>query len=195
MIHRLRFLWMYLRRPSWDSGIAPPELMQYIQTHPAGRAIDLGCGTGTNVLTLAQNGWQVTGVDFIPKAIRAAKRKTQNVKVDLRVGDVTHLSGVRGINGPFDLALDIGCFHGLENKSKYLDELDRLLAPSGHWLLYGFFKPDSQLSGRFDAAQRKPGLDATSVDLIHARGFSLLSRSDGFDKKNRPSAWFLFQKK
>ncbi len=184
MIHRLRFLWMYLRRPSWDSGIAPPELLQYIQTHPVGRAIDLGCGTGTNILALAQHGWQVTGVDFIPKAIRAAKRKTKNIKVDLHTGDVTNL---RGIAGPFDLALDIGCFHGIQNKSKYLDELDRILAPSGHWLLYGFFKPDSQIAG--------PGLDAASVDLIHARGFSLLSRTDGFDKKNRPSAWFLFQKK
>lgn len=175
---------MYLRRPSWDSGITPPELFQYIQTHPAGRAIDLGCGTGTNVLTLAQNGWQVTGVDFIPKAIRIAKRKAQNVKnIDLLVGDVTNL---RGITGPFDLALDIGCFHGVENKSKYLDELNRILAPGGHWLLYGFFKPNSQPSG--------PGLDEATLNLIHTRGFSLLTRTDGFDKKNRPSAWFLFQK-
>lgn len=186
MMHRLRFLWMYLRRPPWDSGITPPELFQYIQTHPAGRAIDLGCGTGTNVLALAQHGWNVTGVDFIPRAIRAAKRKLKNANLhaDLFVGDVTRLTNMRG---PFDLALDIGCFHGLENKPKYLDELDRLLAPGGHWLLYGFFKPASQLAG--------PGLDAASVDLIQTRGFSILSRADGFDKKNRPSAWFLFQKK
>jgi SAM-dependent methyltransferase len=183
MIHRLRFLWSYLRRPPWDSGITPPELYDFIASHPPGRAIDLGCGTGTNVLTLAQHGWQVTGVDFIPKAIRIAKNKTKNVNVDLRVGDVTDL---RDIRGPFDLALDIGCFHGIENKSKYLDELDRLLAPRGHWLLYGFFKPASQLAG--------PGLGAADLDRIHARGFSLLSRKDGFDKRERPSAWFLFQK-
>ncbi|MFZ5855743.1 MAG: class I SAM-dependent methyltransferase [Chloroflexota bacterium] len=184
MIHRLRFWWMYLRRPPWDSGITPPELFQYIQTHPAGRAIDLGCGTGTNVLTLAQHGWQVTGVDFVPKAIRAAKNKTKNIKnVDLHVGDATDL---RGITGPFDLALDIGCFHGLENKSKYLDELDRLLAPGGHWLMYGFMRPNTLPSG--------PGLGAPDLDRIHARGFSLLSRTDGFDRRERPSAWFLFQK-
>jgi ubiquinone/menaquinone biosynthesis C-methylase UbiE len=183
MIHRLRFLWAYLRRPPWDSGITPPELYDFIASHPPGRAIDLGCGTGTNVLTLAQHGWQVTGVDFVPKAIRIAKRKTKNVNVDLRVGDVTNL---RDIRGPFDLALDIGCFHGVENKSAYLDELDRLLAPGGHWLLYGFFKPASQLAG--------PGLAEADLDRIQARGFSLLSRKDGFDKRERPSAWFLFQK-
>lgn len=185
MIHRLRFWWMYLRRPPWDSGITPPELFDFIASHPAGRAIDLGCGTGTNVLTLAQHGWQVTGVDFVPKAIRAAKRKLKAAKLhaDLLVGDVTNLSG---ITGPFDLALDIGCFHGIENKSKYLDELNRLLARGGHWLLYGFFKPHSLQFG--------PGLDTSTLDLIQARGLSLLSRTDGFDRRERPSAWFLFQK-
>lgn len=176
---------MYLRRPPWDSGITPPELHEYIAYHPPGRAIDLGCGTGTNVITLAQNGWRVTGVDFIPKAIRTAKRKIKNanIQANLRVGDVTNL---RGITGPFDLALDIGCFHGVDDKSAYLDELDRLLAPGGHWLMYGFFKPASPL------AEPEPA-DAI-LDLVHARGFSLLTRTDGFDRRERPSAWFLFQK-
>ena len=185
MMHRLRFLWMYLRRPPWDSGITPPELHEFIAAHPAGRALDLGCGTGTNVLTLAQNGWRVTGVDFVPKAIQLAKRKTKNVKdkVDLHVGDVTNL---RGITGPFDLALDSGCFLGVENKSAYLDELDRLLARGGHWLLYAFLRPDTLPSG--------PGLDAATLNRIQASGFSLLSRTDGFDRRDRPSAWFLFQK-
>jgi ubiquinone/menaquinone biosynthesis C-methylase UbiE len=188
MIRRLRFAWMYLRRPTWDSGITPPELHEFIASHPPGRAIDLGCGTGTNVLTLAQNGWRVTGVDFIPKAIKTAKQKLKNanVQADLRVGDVTRLTGLRGITGLFDLALDIGCFHGVGDKSAYLMELDRLLAPGGHWLLYGFFKPTSQLSG--------PGLAAPDLDLISARGLSLLSRTDGFDKKERPSAWFLYRR-
>ena len=188
MIRRLRFAWMYLRRPTWDSGITPPELHEFIASHPPGRAIDLGCGTGTNVLTLTQNGWRVTGVDFIPKAIKTAKQKLKNanVQADLRVDDVTRLTGLRGITGSFDLALDIGCFHSVGDKSAYLTELDRLLAPGGHWLLYGFFKPASQLSG--------PGLAAPDLDLISARDFSLLSRTDGFDKKDRPSAWFLYRR-
>jgi ubiquinone/menaquinone biosynthesis C-methylase UbiE len=188
ILRRLRFTWLYLRRPPWDSGITPPELYEYIASHPPGRAIDLGCGTGTNVITLAQNGWRVTGVDFVPKAIRAAKRKIKNanIQADLRVGDVTRLSGVRGITGPFDLALDIGCFHGVDDKSAYLDELNRLLAPGGHWLMYGFFKPVSPLAG--------PEPADAALDLVHARGFSLLSRTDGFDRRERPSAWFLFQK-
>ena len=182
---RLRFVLRYLRRPSWDSGLVPPELNAYLQSHPPGRAIDLGCGTGTNVAALVQAGWQATGIDFVPRAISLAKQKLKhaNLPADLRVGDVTEL---RDIHGPFDLALDIGCFHGVDDKPAYLRELDRLLVPGGDWLLYGFFKPASAPTG--------PGLAEADLDLILARGFSLLSRADGFDKRERPSAWFLFQK-
>ena len=42
-----------------------------------GRALDLGCGTGTNSIYLAQHGWETTGVDFVPRAIGIAKRKAE----------------------------------------------------------------------------------------------------------------------
>jgi SAM-dependent methyltransferase len=186
ILHRLHFAWMYLRRPPWDSGITPPELKTYIDTHAPGRAIDLGCGTGTNVITLAQNGWRVTGVDFILRAITSAKQKIKkaNIQADLRVGDVTNL---QGINGPFDLALDIGCFHGVKDRSAYLDELERLLELHGHWLLYGFFQSSSGSAGT--------GLTENDLVRIQERGFSLLSRSDGSDRKGRSSAWLLFEKR
>lgn len=186
MFRRLAFNLWYYRKPPWDSGISPPELLEFIRTHPAGKAIDLGCGTGTNVITLAKAGWQVSGVDFAPRAIRIAKNKVrrEKIKADLRVGDVTRLDNIAA---PFDLALDIGCFHSLPQKGKldYLTQLDRLLAPGGYWLMYGFFNPDPLQPG--------PGLAEADLDLISAR-FSLLSRRDGFDRRDRPSAWFLFQK-
>ena len=185
MLRRLNFNFWYYRLPPWDSGITPPELFDFIASHPAGRAIDIGCGTGTNVITLTQHGWQVTGIDFAPRAIQIAKRKTQkaNVKAVLQVGDATKLNG---ITGPFDLALDMGCFHGVDNRPAYLDQLNRVLASGGHWLMYGFFNADPRQTGA--------GLAASDLDLIQARGFRLLSRKDGVDKHERPSAWFLYQK-
>jgi len=184
MLRRLSFILWYFGRPPWDSGISPPELLDFIGQYPAGRAIDLGCGTGTNTITLAKAGWQVTGVDFAPRAIQIAKLKAKraNVQADLRVADVTRL---KGINGPFDLALDMGCFHGVIDRKAYLDQLIRILAPNGFWLMYGFFKSDPHHAG--------PGLVEADIELISSR-LTLVARRDGFDKRERPSAWFLYQK-
>ena len=134
------------------------------------------------MITLARAGWQVTGVDFAPRAIRFAKRKARKagIQAELMVRDATQL---KGISGPFDLALDIGCFHSLgDKKADYLSELERILAPGGHWLMYGFFNTDSNASGLAEA----------DLDLIPA-SLTLVWRQDGFDKRERPSAWFLFQ--
>jgi ubiquinone/menaquinone biosynthesis C-methylase UbiE len=183
LLRRINFNFWYFSRPPWDTGISPPELFDFISKHPAGRAIDLGCGTGTNIITLVQKGWQVTGIDFVPRAIQIAKRKIKNanVQADLQVGDVTKLNG---IDGPFDLALDMGCFHGLEKRIDYLNQLKRVLASDGHWLMYGIFK----------SPHTTHGLVASDIELIQAQGFHLVWRKDGVDKRDRPSAWFLFQK-
>jgi Cyclopropane fatty acid synthase and related methyltransferases len=186
MLRRLSFNLWYFRNPPWDSGISPPELLEFIQTHPTGKAIDLGCGTGTNVITLARAGWQVTGVDFAIPAILMAKSKLKNTNIhaNLHVGDVTKLSDM---TEPFDLALDLGCFHGLtpQGKQDYLTQMNRILAPNGFWLLYTFLSPGTPRSGH--------GVAEAEIDFISSQ-YSLVSRRDGLDKRERPSAWFLFQK-
>ena len=183
---RLNFNIFYLGNPPWDSGISPPELMDFLDKHEPGRAIDLGCGTGTNVITLAQRGWQVTGVDFVRRAVKQARRKAKDagIQANLQVGDVTKLDT---IHGPFEFALDLGCFHGLSDAGKraYLDNLERLLAPGGYWLMYGFFRSAADQSG--------PGLDATEIERIQNR-MTLVTRQDGTDRRERSSAYFLFQK-
>ncbi len=105
--------------------------MEYIANHPPGRALDLGCGTGTNVITLARHGWRVIGVDFARRAIAIARYKARQarIQVDLRVGDVTKFTNP----GSFDLVLDIGCFHTLPFalRQEYIHNLTQLLAPQG----------------------------------------------------------------
>jgi SAM-dependent methyltransferase len=184
---RLLFSYWYFGQPPWDTGISPPELLEFVETHPAGRAIDIGCGTGTNVVTLARAGWMVTGIDFAPRAISLAKRKLKkmHISADLQVNDATTL---KGISGPFDLAFDLGCFHGIPQnlRTNYLDQLDRVLASGGFWLLYGFLADGSDRAG--------PGIGEAEISRISSR-FFLCSRRDGFDNRGRNSAWFVFQKK
>jgi SAM-dependent methyltransferase len=206
LFRRLLFHYWYLRQPPWDTGVSPPELLEFLQEHKPGRAIDIGCGTGTNVITLVQAGWKVTGVDFAPRAIKLARQKVDQagLQADLWVKDATKLDGIAG---PFDLAFDLGCFHVIpaDGKNKYLEQLDRILAPHGFWLMYGFLKPDTVSTrlrqstqrapaGRFDKLSTAPGLGEADLRRVSSR-FALLSRRDGFDARgNKSSAWFLFQK-
>ena len=188
LFRRLLFQYWYFGQPRWDTGISPPELLDFIQKHQPTRAIDIGCGTGTNVITLAKAGWQVTGVDFAPRAIQLAKQKLRSTKTqaELCVSDATNL---KGIVGPYEFALDIGCFHSIPKagKADYLQQLDRILTPNGFWLMYGFCASD--------ALPAKTRLGEADISFISSQ-LTPVSRRDGFDdKRSRISAWFLFQKK
>lgn len=55
-----------------------------IENLEPGTALDLGCGTGVNAIMLAQAGWDVTGIDASPGAIRLATDAAREAGVDVR---------------------------------------------------------------------------------------------------------------
>lgn len=182
---RLFFYWLYLfKRPPWDTGIPAPELVRAAGERPAGSALDLGCGTGTNVRYLAERGWRVTGVDFIPRAIDQARRHTRDhaARVTLLVGDVTRLEQLP-LPGPFDLALDMGCYHSIDaaGRQRYGRGLKHWLRPGGLFMLYAF-QPDPQ--------RKLWGLTKEQVIAEFADGFRLVNYEQG---SGRPSAWYYFE--
>ncbi len=79
---------------------------------PYGQALDLGCGSGYWAVELARRGWQVTGVDFVPKALRRARERAREAGVELQLveGDVTKLE-TSGVGSGFRLLLDFFLFH------------------------------------------------------------------------------------
>jgi SAM-dependent methyltransferase len=79
-----------------------------------GRALDLGCGRGGWSRELARRGWQVTGVDLVPGAIRQARRRAAAERLSVRFlqGDITRLSPDMLGTG-FDFIWDFGAEHGL----------------------------------------------------------------------------------
>lgn len=127
----------------WDTGIPPPELVEVIEGPRAlepGRALDLGCGTGTNVIYLVQHGWTAVGVDYSSHAIESARRKADWVSGATFVeGDVTRLSEL-GVEGPFDLVLDIGCFHSIvpSRRDAYVREAARVTRPGSQMMIFAF---------------------------------------------------------
>ena len=81
---------------------------------PYESVLDLGCGTGIWSVHLAERGWDVTGVEIVPKALRAARERAQTAGVEVRLvqGDVTALQAA-GVGSGFRLVLDFGTVHGL----------------------------------------------------------------------------------
>jgi SAM-dependent methyltransferase len=185
-LRKLVFNLRYFQKPPWDTGISPPELIQFIERNPPGKALDIGCGTGTNVITLAQRGWKVTGIDFASRAINRAKKKAlkAGVDVDLLVDDITH---PRILTGSYDLILDMGCFHSLttDDTRGYIRNLVKLLSPGGTYLMYAFFKEQSQGG---------TGLVYADLEAL-SDNFLLVHREDGTERGKRPSAWFTYQHK
>jgi SAM-dependent methyltransferase len=79
---------------------------------PYGPVLDLGCGSGIWAVKLAARGWQVTGIDFVPKALRRARERAHQAGVELRLveGDVTKLRST-GVGSGFPFLMDFGLFH------------------------------------------------------------------------------------
>ncbi len=188
MRRRLHFEFRYLfDRIPWDSGVSPPELLDFLKSHPPGEALELGCGTGTNAITMAKHGWRVTAIDISARAIRRSKRRAEaaELEIDFRRGDVTRLIG---IEGPFDMALDIGCFHTLSatDRSRYSASLTRAVRPDGVFLLYSFLGSSGGEATRWPSEEeirRHFGVD-----------FELASVEYG-EHRGRPSAWFIWHGK
>ncbi|MGD1992147.1 MAG: class I SAM-dependent methyltransferase [Anaerolineae bacterium] len=178
----LRYL---IGKVPWDTGVTPPELEALVKD-PAvspGRALDLGCGTGTNVIYLARHGWQAVGVDFSLLAILQARWKAFWTRLDCRFhrSDVTNLPF---LTCPFDLILDIGCLHSLSppKRGRYVSEVERLARPGGRYMLYAFTPRPGQSSDR--------GVTPEEVQSRFTPAFAVERTDFGGDPTGPSSAWY-----
>lgn len=185
MIRRLLFELRYLiGRPPWDTGLTPPEVLAFLERTPPGRALDLGCGTGTNAVEMARRGWEVTAIDFSSRAVVAARRRAAAARLPVEVlqGDVSDL---RGVHGPFDFVLDIGCLHCLtsEGQARYAAHVIRRTLPGATYMLYTF------LDDGLDRGRELPTED--SLRRLFTPAFAVTAIERGTDRQ-RASAWFTF---
>jgi SAM-dependent methyltransferase len=180
-------------RTPWDTGVTPPELVRVVEGPgpdrlPAGRALDLGCGTGTNALYLARHGWDVVGIDFAGPAIVRARSKAARAgatagSVRFLRGDVTHLAEL-DLRGPYDLVFDLGCFHGVapEGRVRYAREIARLSRPGALLLLYAI-RP-GKVGGRVI------GLTVEDVRAVFVPQWRLERVEPGKNPNGREAAWY-----
>lgn len=175
----------------WDTGIVPPELHELLDSgllRPPGVALDLGCGTGTNVVFLAQAGFTAIGVDIAWRALNRAyvRAAIAGVPPNFCQGDVADLSflAVRAV-----FALDMGCLHSLspDDRARYARSLAEHMVPRGLYLLYGFDADPARADG-------PQGFEQGEVAERFAPWFALGWRRPS-QQNGRPVAWYLLQRR
>jgi 2-polyprenyl-3-methyl-5-hydroxy-6-metoxy-1,4-benzoquinol methylase len=118
----------------------PPALLRRVVAAltTRGRALDVGCGEGVQAVYLAQQGFSVDAIDFVPAALEATRSRAEQagVELELHEGDVVDYQAP----APYDLVLDSGCLHHLpgEKRTAYRRRLDEWLAPGGDYVLVHF---------------------------------------------------------
>ena len=130
----------YIGTPPWDIGRPQPAIIRLAETGQiTGSVLDVGCGTGENILYLAERGFAATGIDGAPTAIRKAraKAKRRGLKAQFELADALNLSAPERL---FDTAIDSGLFHVFsdEERGPFSNSLGRVLRVGGTYFLMCF---------------------------------------------------------
>jgi SAM-dependent methyltransferase len=184
----------------WDSGRPSAELCRILRAHQIApcRALELGCGTGTNAVYLAQQGFDVTGIDIAPLAIEQARTKAAAARATVRfiLGDVLQDLDL----GPsYPLVFDRGLYHSVRrhNLAGFLKLIDRITHPGSLYLtLTGNANdktPEDQGPPRVSARELCTELEP-AFELIELREFrfdAVGTEGESF----RPLAWSVLMRK
>lgn len=124
-------------RPGWDTGRPSSTLKRAVEdgTLRPCRVLELGCGSGTNAIYLAGQGFDVTAIDIAPTALSQGLQKAREAGVQVRwvLADVLAPPPLE----PFDLIFDRGCYHGVrrQNAAGYVEAIRRLSRPGTRVLI------------------------------------------------------------
>ena len=135
----------------WNIDTPPNVLVGLVESGKVKpcKTIDLGCGTGNYSTYLASVGFDVTGIDNSPTAIKIAQEnaKKKGVKCNFLVANV--LGNLDELTEKFDFAYDWELLHHIfpEKRRIYVKNVYKLLGPSGKYLSVCFSEKDPGFGG------------------------------------------------
>jgi SAM-dependent methyltransferase len=168
----------------WNIKRADFNLINVVTNEPIpiGKAIDIGCGTGDNAVWLANQGFNVTGIDYSQNAVEMAKAKADEKGAQNTRFFFLDILNDKIPRGPYSFVFDRGCFHSFdspEEQKKYAKRAADLLMNGGLWLsLVGSYD-----DGRFDQGPPKRTVKdiATAVEPYFEIQYIKTGRFDSND--------------
>ncbi len=176
----------------WDTNEPDSELIRVLAEHAIApcRMLELGCGTGTNAVYLAQQGFDVTAFDLSELAIEKATARAKEAGVDVRLLAAS-IFDLPDLGEPFPLVFDRGVYHCVRRQgaARFCDVVANLTAPGGWYLTLAGNPNEAQQEGppRVSAEEMCRELSG-AFDLVLLREFRFDAvLIDGVDF--RPLAW------
>lgn len=159
---------LYLEAHQRWSGDPNRLLVENVDGLTPGTALELGCGEGADAVWLARQGWQVTGVDVSPVALRRAARHAADAGMQERITWAAHDLTETFPSGSFDLV----CAQYLHSRHEQPAEREPILraaaaavAPGGCLLIIGHAGfPDGGAHHGADLPSTEQTLGALALD-------------------------------
>jgi cyclopropane fatty-acyl-phospholipid synthase-like methyltransferase len=186
---------MYQGQAPWDTGRPQPAIVKLAQAGQIrGSVLDVGCGTGENLLYLAAGGHEAWGLDFVPVAIQRARTKAaeRGIAAHFVVGNALELNK---LGRQFDTVIDCGLFHTFadEQRPVFVRGLTEVLRPGGllHVLCFSDEEPGSEGPRRISRQEIRDAFqDGWKVQQIEPIHFESIPRPDGPKfSPGGPKAW------
>jgi SAM-dependent methyltransferase len=183
----------YCSGPPWDSDLPADELVEFVEGGRIRfcRALDIGCGTGSNVLYLAGKGFDASGVDISRVAIRkaTAKARERGFRCSFHVLDFTNTQKLLKSFSTFDLLLDSGCFHSLSphERDRYANSLKLVSHSSSLYLLWCFLRGSRWSYG-------PPGVNEDEVEGRLSKEFRVIEKRK-LDSSFREMLFYIMKRK
>jgi SAM-dependent methyltransferase len=194
-MENLHFEQAYQRQAPWDIGRPQPAIIQLAEAGQIrGSVLDVGCGTGENLLYLASKGHEAWGLDFVPVAIERAKAKAAQRKIEARfiVGNALEL---KKLGRQFETVIDCGLFHTFadEERPLFVQGLGDVLGPAGllHILCFSDEEPGTVGPRRIRRQEIRDSFpDGWTVQRIEAIRFDAIPPEGGPKfSPGGPKAW------
>jgi SAM-dependent methyltransferase len=139
----------------WSHSEPTLFLAEICRRRKPGKALDIGCGAGTDSLFLAQQGWDVTSLDFMPKALEYTQQRATEAGVAVTpvVADITTWEPPQ----KYDLILDHGLLHNMDpvRHAAYRETVLAALADGGEFVLLHWHPLyDGQANGKLGPTRR-----------------------------------------
>lgn len=135
------YLRIYAHRGESQAGRELEKLLTYIPIKTGQKVLDLCCGQGRHSRWLAQQGFQVVGVDLSAALLHEAIKNTLDLPVQYMRSDARRIRFYEEMNLVVNLFTSFGYFAEDEENEKVLYAVSRALKPGGYFLL-DFINPD-----------------------------------------------------